>query len=57
MVAGADDADRPQKNAVNNKGDLLILARYRGRTISFTKLWSQISQPNRTLSSVPLILN
>ena len=36
---------------------LLILARYRDRTVSVSKLWSQISHPNQTLFTVPLILN
>ena len=35
--------------------DLLILARYRDRTVSVTNLWTQISHTNRTLSTVPLI--
>ena len=33
--------------------DLLILARYRDRTVSVTKLWPQISHPYHTLSTVP----
>ena len=37
--------------------DLLILAPYRERTISVTKRLSQITHLNRTLFTVPLILN
>jgi hypothetical protein len=36
-----------------NTVDLLILARYRDRTVSVTKLWPQISHPYHTLSTVP----
>jgi hypothetical protein len=39
-----------------NTVDLLILARYRDRTASVTKLWSQISHPNRILFTVNLKL-
>ena len=37
--------------------DLLILARFRDRTVSVTKLLGQNSHPNPTLSTVSLILN
>ena len=37
--------------------DLLILARYRDRTVSVTKFWNQIANPIHTLSNVPLIYN
>jgi hypothetical protein len=36
---------------------LLIFTRYRDRTVFVIKLWSQISHPNCTLFTVPLILN
>ena len=36
---------------------LLILVRYRNRIVSVTKLCDQIFHPNRTLTTVPLILN
>ena len=39
--------------AISITVDLLILARYRDRTVSVTKLWPQISHPYHTLSTVP----
>ena len=47
----SDKSDR------NDTVDLLILACNRDRTVSVTKLCNQISHPNRTFSTVPLILN
>jgi hypothetical protein len=45
------------KKILKNTVDILIHARYRDRTVPVTRLWSQISHPNRTLFTVPLILN